>query len=115
MANLTGFTTGINGAVISKDPEANLVYGVDWTDYLNAGDNLTSATVTIQSITGDASPLAHPTAASTDVSITGNSQVNIRLEGGTVGNQYTVDCKVVTANGDTDNRRFRIIIEKKNL
>tara|TARA_R100000951_G_scaffold105619_1_gene99536 strand:+ start:661 stop:1005 length:345 start_codon:yes stop_codon:yes gene_type:complete len=114
MANLTGFTTGINGAVISKDPEANLVYGVDWSDYLNAGDNLASATATIQTITGDASPLAHPTAASTDVSIS-STQVNIRLNGGTVGNQYTVDCKITTNNGDTDSRRFRIIIEKKNL
>jgi len=92
-----------------------LVYGIDFTDYLNAGDNLTSATITIQTISGDASPLAHPTAASTDVSIAGDSQVNIRLKDGTVGNEYTVDCKVVTANGDTDSRRFRIIVQRKHL
>ena len=115
MANLTGFLRDNKGAYIFKDPDANLVYGVDFTDYLNAGDNLTSATITIQTITGDSSPLQHPTAASTDVSISGNSQVNIRLEGGTVGNEYTIDTKVVTANGDTDSRRFRIIVQRKHL
>lgn len=115
MANLTGFLRDNKGAYIHKDPDANLVYGVDFTDYLNAGDNLTSATITIQTITGDSSPLQHPTAASTDVSISGNSQVNIRLEGGTVGNEYTIDTKVVTANGDTDSRRFRIIVQRKHL
>ena len=115
MANLTGFLRDNKGAYIHKDPDANLVYGVDFTDYLNAGDNLTSATVTIQSITGDSSPLQQPTATSTDVSISGNSQVNIRLEGGTVGNEYTIDTKVVTANGDTDSRRFRIIVQRKHL
>jgi len=115
MANLTGFLRDNKGAYIHKDPDANLVYGIDFTDYLNAGDNLTSATITIQTISGDASPLAHPTAASTDVSIAGDSQVNIRLKDGTVGNEYTVDCKVVTANGDTDSRRFRIIVQRKHL
>jgi|TARA_A100001515_G_scaffold132008_1_gene120128 hypothetical protein len=115
MANLTGFLRDNKGAYIFKDPDANLVYGVDFTDYLNAGDNLTSATITIQTITGDSSPLQHPTAASTDVSISGNSQVNIRLEGGTAGNEYTIDTKVVTANGDTDSRRFRIIVQRKHL
>ena len=72
MANLTGFLRDNKGAYIHKDPDANLVYGVDFTEYLNAGDNLTSATITIQTITGDSSPLQHPTAASTDVSISGN-------------------------------------------
>ena len=115
MANLTGFLRDNKGAYIHKDPDANLVYGVDFTEYLNAGDNLTSTTITIQTITGDSSPLQHPTAASTDVSISGNSQVNIRLEGGTVGNEYTIDTKVVTANGDTDSRRFRIIVQRKHL
>ena len=115
MANLTGFLRDNKGAFITKDPESNIIYGIDWTDYLNAGDNLTSATITIQTITGDSSPLQHPTAASTDVSISGNSQVNIRLEGGTVGNEYTIDTKVVTANGDTDSRRFRIIVQRKHL
>jgi hypothetical protein len=114
MASLTGFLRDNKGAFITKDPESNIIYGIDWTDYLNAGDNLTSATVTIQSISGDASPLQHPTAASTDVSVT-STQVNIRLEGGTIGKEYTIDCKVVTANGDTDSRRFRIIVEKKHL
>jgi len=114
MANLTGFLRDNKGAYIIKDPDANLVYGVDFTDYLNAGDNLTTATVTIETISGDTSPLAHPTGAGTDVSVT-SSQVNIRLHNGSVDNEYNIDCKVTTANGDTDSRRFRIIVKRKHI
>ena len=114
MDNLTGFLRDNKGGYITKDPDANVIYGVDWASYLNAGDGLSTATVTIQTISGDSTPLAHPTASSTDVSISG-TQVNIRLSAGTVGKEYTVDCKVVTTGGDTDNRRFRIIVKRKHL
>jgi hypothetical protein len=115
MANLTGYKRDNQGAYIEKHPDANIEYGVDWTDYLNSGDNVATATVTIESITGDSAPLAFPTDAATDVIITGGAVVGIRLEGGTTGNVYNVDCKVVTANGDTDSRRFRIVIGEKHL
>lgn len=114
MANLTGFLRDNKGAYITKDPDANVIYGVDWADYLNAGDSLSTATVTIQAISGDSAPLAHPSAASTDVSISG-TQVNIRLNAGTASKEYTIDCKVVTTGGDTDSRRFRIIVQRKHL
>lgn len=115
MANLTGFLRDNKGAYIIKDPDANIVYGVDWTDYLNAGDNLSSADVTIETISGDSSPLAFPTNEGTDVSLAGGSLVNIRLRNGSEDNEYNIDVKVVTANGDTDSRRFRIIVKRKHL
>lgn len=114
MANLTGFKKDNEGAYIEKHPDANIQYGVDFTDYLNASDNINSATVTIESITGDASPLAFPTDAATDVTISGDV-VGIRLTNGSLGNIYNVDCKIVTTNGDTDSRRFRIVIGTKHL
>ena len=114
MADLTGFLRDNKGAYITKDPDANVIYGVDWASYLNAGDNLSTATVTIQAISGDSTPLAFPTSAGTDVSISG-TQVNIRLNAGTASKEYTIDCKVVTTGGDTDNRRFRIIVKRKHL
>ena len=115
MANLTGFKRDNKGAYIEKHPDANIQYGVDFTDYLNSGDGIASATVTIESITGDSSPLQLPTDAATDVIITGGAVVGIRLEGGSSGNIYDVDVKIVTEDGDTDSRRFRILIGPKHL
>ena len=114
MANLTGFKTDNKGAFIEKHPDANIQYGVDFTDYLNASDNISTATVTIETIAGDTSPLAFPTDAATDTNITGDV-VGIRLTNGSLNNIYDVDCKIVTSNGDTDSRRFRILIGTKHL
>lgn len=114
MANLTGFKRDHKGAYIEKHPSANIQYGIDWTDYLNSGDNINTASVSIESITGDASPLQLPTDAATDVVIAG-AVVNVRLEGGTSGNEYDIDITINTANGDTDVRRFRIVIGPKHL
>jgi len=114
MANLTGFKKDLKGAYIEKHPSANIQYGVDWTDYLNSGDAISTASVAIETITGDAAPLALPTDAATDVVVSG-AVVNIRLEGGTTGNEYNVDVQITTTNGDTDVRRFRIIIGPKHL
>jgi len=114
MSDLTGFKRDNEGLYIEKDPSSNIKYGLNFTDYLQTSDSLGTATVTIETISGDSAPLALPTDANTDVSITGGL-VNIRLEGGTVNNIYTVKCTVVTADGDTDARSFRIIIKEKVL
>ena len=114
MANLTGFRKDLKGAFIEKAAGANIKYGVDWTDYLSSGDAISSASVAIETISGDSSALALPTDASTDVVIAG-ALVNIRLNGGSAGNIYNVDVTIVTSNGDTDVRRFRIIITDKHL
>lgn len=115
MANLTGFKRDNKGAYIEKHPAANIQYGVDFTDYLNSGDGVASAVITIESIANDSTPLKFPTNAATDVVITGAAVVGIRLSGGTSGNIYNVDCKIVTEDGDTDSRRFRVVIGDKHL
>ena len=114
MANLTGFQRDNAGLYIVKDPQANVPYGLNWSDWLQTGHTISSAVVTIQAISGDASPLAHPTNAATDVTIA-SAVVSIRLRGGTLGNVYNVDVTIVTSNGDTDVRRFRVVITNKNL
>lgn len=114
MANLTGFKRDNSGAYIEKHPNANIQYGVDFTDYLNSGDSITSATVAIESITGDATPLRLPTDAATDVVIAG-AVVSIRLTGGTSTFEYNIDVTINTNSGDVDVRRFRIIIGPKHL
>ncbi len=114
MANLTGAKKDNTGLYFVKDSTANVKYGLDFTDYLSANDSLSTATVTISTISGDASPLAFPTNAATNVTIAG-ALVSIRLRNGTNNNIYTVTCTVTTANGDTDTRRFRIKIEDRLL
>lgn len=114
MANLTGFKRDNQGAFIEKHPSANLQYGLDFTDYINSGDGVATATVAIESISGDSSPLGLPTDAATDVVIA-NNVVNIRLNGGTTGNVYNIDVTITTTNGDTDARRFRIVVGEKHL
>jgi PBP1b-binding outer membrane lipoprotein LpoB len=114
MANLTGAKKDNTGLYFVKDSTANVKYGLDFTDYLSANDSLSTATVSISAIAGDASPLAFPTNQATDVNIA-SALVSIRLRNGTNGNIYTVTCTVTTANGDTDTRRFRIKIEDRLL
>jgi len=115
MANLTGFQTDRAGLYAVKDPDANIQYGLDFTDYLNSGDSITSASCSIESIAGDSDPLAFPTNQATDVYVTGGVLVNVRVEGGSVGNIYTLKITIVTTQGDTDARSFRIKIAEKVL
>lgn len=115
MANLTGFRTDREGLYAVKDPSANIQYGLDFTDYLNSNDNIQTATATISAISGDASPLAFPTNVATDVSVSAGVLVNVRVEGGSVGNVYTIKVSIETSQGDTDARSFRIKVEEKTL
>ena len=115
MANLTGFRSDRAGLYATKDPASNIQYGLDFTDYLAAGDSITSTTVAISTVSGDSSPLALPTSAIADVNVTGGNLVNVRLSGGSVQNVYTVKITIVTQQGDTDARSFRVIVQEKIL
>ena len=114
MASLTGFQRDNKGIYIIKDPDANLSYALDFVDYLQSGDTLSTATASLQTITGDTDPLAFPTNAATDVSISG-TKVILRVEGGTDGNVYDVKVTITTTEGDTDVRHFRIVVKEKQL
>ena len=115
MANITGFQTDSQGIYIVKDPTANVVYTVDWSEYLATGDTVASATVTIQDVDGDITALQHPTNAATDVVILDNNKVAFRLSGGSTGFVYNIACTVVTGDGDTDTRHFRVIVKDNKL
>ena len=115
MANLTGFKSDREGLYAIKDPDANIQYGLDFTDYLNSGDSISSASCSIESISGDSDPLAFPTDAATDVLVTGGVLVNVRVNGGTAGNLYTLKITITTAQGDTDARSFRVKVAEKVL
>ena len=119
MSDLTGFLRDNIGIYIIKDPDANIQYAIDFTNYLNTGDTILDdstgePTVTLGTISGDASPLAFPTSHATDVTAT-TTQVTFRVNAGTAGNVYPIEVKIVTSAGDTDSRHFRIVVKDKHL
>ena len=102
MPTLTGFQEDRVGTYIEKDPYAVLDYSLDWTNWMPTGDTISSITVTAQTITGDASALAIDSSSNTNYIVTAT------ISGGTAGNIYNVEYKMITANGLRDSRNFRI-------
>ena len=102
----SGFLKDITGTYILKDPQSELQYGIDWSDWLEAGDTVTSATWTVET-TGTAIELV----ANDAVVLDNVALVTIRL--GTAGEIYTVSNKITTAQGYIDARRFRLKVEKR--
>ena len=102
MPNLTGFQEDRVGAYIEKDPYAILDYSLDWTNWMPAGDTITSISVTAQTgITIDST-------TNTDYIATAN------ISGGTAGTIYNIEFKIVTTNGLRDSRNFRIkVLERQ--
>jgi hypothetical protein len=102
MPNLTGFQEDRVGAYIEKDPYAILDYSLDWTNWMPSGDTITSITVSADAgITIDST-------TNTDYIATAN------ISGGTAGNIYNIEFKIVTTNGLRDSRNFRIkVLERQ--
>lgn len=84
-----------------KDPAAVLDYKFDWSTWLPTGDTISTVTITAATgITVDSSSI-------TD----GDTSVTVWLSGGTAGSYYTVACKIVTAQGRTDERTITVKVE----
>lgn len=84
-----------------KDPDAVLDYGFDWSEWLQTGETLSSATWTIPS---------GITKSSQQESSTGTV---IWLSGGTAGTNYNISCKIVTSANRTDERTMTIIVRNR--
>lgn len=96
---------------IDKDPAADLVYSVNWTEWLVGSDQLANSTITVSTITGDPAPInildqGLQTAANIAYA---------ELSGGSAGNTYVVTNTITTADGNTDARRFRIRVSERYL
>jgi len=90
-------------SVLIKDPDATLDYGVDWSDYLEAGETLTmsswSATPAGElALTGEAN---------------GASSASVVVAGGTRGRVYRLTNRVTTSAGRTDERSITIRVEHR--
>lgn len=108
MTQTTGYKTDNIGSYIVKDPDSTLDYSVDWGEWLVEGDTLTNSTWTIQTISGDASPMTQTTSA-----VQSSGKATVWLTAGTAGNNYRITNTIETAAGLTDERYFRIFVRDR--
>ncbi len=80
-----------------KDASAILDYEMDWSDWLETGVTIASATVTTDS----------EELSATNTAVEGGV-VLWRLSGGTTGRSYTVVVQINTDNGQVDRRSIRV-------
>lgn len=94
--------------VLTKDPDATLLYEMDWTDWLPSGETITTSTWTI---TGADSVLSKDN----ESLLTGNKKTRVRLAAGTKGTRYTVTNRVTTSGtpSQTDDRSFFLDLADK--
>ena len=109
MATLTGFKTDRVGTYIEKDPYAVLDYSLDWTNWMPAGETISTITVTAETISGDSAPLTIDSTSNTDYVATAF------ISGGTTGNIYNVEYKITTDNSKQDSRNFRIKVLERQV
>ena len=108
---MTGFQKDVTGYWIEKDPQAQLVYTLDWSEWLLSNDEIASV---VYSVTHSASPapVNDLTIVSSGASLTYTTYVE--LSKGIAGEIYTVTAKVTTVDGLTDARRFRVKVKERH-
>lgn len=110
MINQTGYQRDVQGSWIAKDPNAQLIYSMDWTDWMPSGDTLTSATYSLQVRANDPAPLVRESQGYN----AGTHLTYVELSGGQVGKVYTITVAITTTNGLEDRRNFRIRVENRS-
>ena len=109
MATKTGFKQDYKGSYISKDPEARLIYSVDWaTEWLPASSEITAVSHSVS-----------PTSATTPLTIEDQGIQDgvtfVELSGGVGGEIYTVEVDITLGDLSQETRRFRIKCEERYL
>ena len=110
MSTITGYKQDTQGAWISKDPEAQLVYSMDWSEWLSTGQTIVSVDYTENSRVNDTAPLVIESEG-----VQGGNLTYCELSGGAVGKIYTVTAAITTDDGATDRRSFRVKVENRSL
>ena len=101
--NRTGFQVTNTGLVIDKDPEAQMIYTLNWSDWLETGDTVVNAEWTAAARRNDPTPLVIETTG-----ISSGTDTYVELSGGQADKTYVVTVKITTSNGIIDRRNFRI-------
>ena len=109
MISQTGYLQDVQGSWIAKDPQAQLIYSMDWTEWLADGDTLASVTYALQVRANDPYPLVKESEGFE----VGANITYVELSGGNVGKVYTITASITTALGSTDRRSFKIKVENR--
>ena len=94
--------------VLVKDPNDELIYEVDWTDWLG-DDEIDTSTFTISSSPDGA--LTKDNAAI----VTGNQKTVVRLLGGTVGKKFRITNQIVTDESPTETVERSFFVKIQNI
>ena len=84
-----------------KDPNANLDYAFDWSDWLAVGETISTYVLTV--------PAGLTKGAESELS----GKVVVWLSGGTVNTTYLVACKMTTSLGRIDERTIEIDVQNR--
>lgn len=105
----TGYQKDQTGSWIEKDSSAQLTYSMDWSQWLQGSDTISTVEYSVS-----------PSTDINDVHIV-NSGVQIgyltyaELSKGRNGEIYTIAAKITTNDGKIDTRRFRIKVKDRYL
>lgn len=93
-----------DGGEVVKDPDANRLYTVDWTNDIGSASISTST----WTVTGPDTSLAYDNASI----VSGSKMAAARLTGGTAGKTYTVTNRIVTNStpAETEDASFTVVI-----
>jgi len=83
-----------------KDPDSTVDYGCDWTEWLNAGETISTSTWIVTGLT-----------KGTEANSAGITSV--MLSGGTVDDSHTLTNQIITDQGRTEQRSMVITIKEK--
>lgn len=83
-----------------KQPADVLDYDVDYTDFLNGEDTLSTKTVTVS-----------PTGLTVDSSVIAGDRVKVWLSGGTNGITYKVTVTATTTDGRVKQDEFKVKVK----
>ena len=101
-ANRTGFYQTNTDLLIDKDPVAQLFYTLDWSNWIDASDQVITANFTAAARRNDPEPI--------EIVSSGliNNQAYVELAGGQVNKTYIITCTITTDSGLIDRRHFRV-------
>lgn len=105
----TGYEKDNQGSWIAKDTQAELIYSMDWSEWLLGTDTISSVTYSLQVRANDPAPLVK-----LDSGILTGNTTWVQVRGGQAGKIYTVTAYVITAAGAKDRRNFRIKVEDRS-
>lgn len=84
-----------------KDPDAELDYEVDWSQWLKAGDQIVDASFSVPS---GLSQILHSTSGTGGI---------VWIGGGEAGKKYQITHRIVTQEGRKDDRSFLIRVQER--